>query len=850
MRRRRRDAINRELLSVFVLSYVLLTFFACALCNAMTSNFASLCKTLSLPDEISASYARRNVIQLYDWQVECLTSTGVQHGGNLIYSAPTGGGKTLVAEIAMLCTVIVRRQKAMLVLPYVSLVLEQIKSLRRILTGYNRSVIPSQRIRVEGYYGDSKSTKKQTAHILVCTIEKSNAVLNSMISFNRLHQLGIVVIDEMHVLGDPHRGYHLEILIRYSNIDVHSLNILSKLLLASSKYPSDRLNCQLVALSATMSNLPDIAKWFRADLYATSFRPVPLKEYVCAGGELFDVSGKHVRSYLPSNRSFDQKSVLLELCEEGLRNGQQIIIFCSSRHACQSTANLLVDNLAGRCTHKDTLDAQQRVDASLRLSDDMATLRSQVTHGIAFHHAGLADVDRTAVESMFRSGIISILTATSTLAAGVNLPAGRVIIHSIQIGKERLGSIQYKQMSGRAGRAGLTKYGESYILVKSLEKRDALALCNAPLPAIRSQMQPSLDGGKALMRAIIELFTLRLCGSVTDIDHYLRFTLLFRESPDEKGVEAIAKRNLEFLLLSKVVERDVVATVDDIKITRFGRAVYESNINPDDAILLYDDLLASQLSLNLETNNHLIYLVTPLDHTLTVDFRRIWNCYDKSKHSDCNDAFSLLCGHVLRLCNAHEGCLFKWSHQPPSSMLLSANTDVLRKAVLSGRRDEHSEAFTLLKVRRLWGSLALTMLLDTQSVARVSQVFSTSEADIRQLFDSCSFLANKLFRFCREIGWLSLEKLICYLSASLSAAFSQKCEYSNLLAIPGSTQQLARALFDGGLQTISDVAHCKASSLAQILQLGMQFNIEVRSSIFSTFSELMFHRTLMRWKNL
>ena len=72
--------------------------------------------------------------------------------------------------------------------------------------------------------------------------------------------------------------------------------------------------------------------------------------------------------------------------------------------------------------------------------------------------SGLSDMERVIIEKGYKDGIISVLTATSTLAAGVNLPAGRVLIRSMRIGMEPLGIIQYRQMCGRAGRAGIFIY--------------------------------------------------------------------------------------------------------------------------------------------------------------------------------------------------------------------------------------------------------------------------------------------------------------------------------------------------------------------------------------------------------
>jgi replicative superfamily II helicase len=172
-----------------------------------------MCALLGIPEDIKFSYENKGLKHLYQWQAECLTTTGVLDGKNLVYCAPTGGGKTLVAELAMLKTVIGANRKAIFVLPFVSLVIEKERELKNILRKWNKSRTKSNKIRVGAHYGDSGGVKI-TENIIICTIEKANGIVNSFIVSGKAWQLGCIVIDEMHVLGDAQRGFHLEILVR------------------------------------------------------------------------------------------------------------------------------------------------------------------------------------------------------------------------------------------------------------------------------------------------------------------------------------------------------------------------------------------------------------------------------------------------------------------------------------------------------------------------------------------------------------------------------------------------------------------------------------------------------------
>jgi len=146
---------------------------------------------------------------------------------------------------------------------------------------------------------------------------------------------------------------------------------------------------------------------------------------------------------------------------------------------------------------------QQRLRAAavdrlreLTLGSGNPLLERSILAGVAWHHAGLSAAERAAVESAFKEGAVLALCATSTLAAGVNLPAVRVIVRSLRQagggggpqGGSLLSRAQYLQMAGRAGRAGMASRGEAFLLIGPEERGDAAALLSAPLPPVESRL--------------------------------------------------------------------------------------------------------------------------------------------------------------------------------------------------------------------------------------------------------------------------------------------------------------------------------------------------------------------------
>lgn len=201
--------------------------------------------------------------RLYAWQAQCLAVRGVAEGTrSLVYAAPTSGGKTLVAEILML-KAILAKGKVLFVQPFVALVKEKEISMKQLLRPIHK--------RVSAFYGKHRPHLRFDAAI--CTFEKALLLSTLMQQEGRLHELKLVVVDELHMIRDDYRGYILEILLT-------KLRYMSSLAAQQAGTAAQSSGPQVVAMSATVPNLTALASWLDAEVFQTDFRPVTLGEFV------------------------------------------------------------------------------------------------------------------------------------------------------------------------------------------------------------------------------------------------------------------------------------------------------------------------------------------------------------------------------------------------------------------------------------------------------------------------------------------------------------------------------------------------------------------------------------------
>lgn len=555
-------------------------------------------KAWGLPEEISKKYQQRGIIEMFEWQVTCLANSKVLLDcSNLLYSAPTSAGKTLVAEILTIKTILERQKKVIIILPFVSIVREKMFYLQDILS--------SSGIRVEGFMGSqSPPGGLQAVHVAICTIEKANSLVNRLLDEGNISELGAVIVDELHLLGDPHRGYILE------------------LLLTKIKYVSlkcDNVHIQIIGMSATLPNLEVLSNWMSAELFVTQFRPIPLDEFCLVGNKFFDKSGRCVNTQNSLQSSANDGDNVLNICLNTIKDGCSILIFCMAKNRCENLAQSLASSFyslgSKQCEFSSILREQLKTESISEVLEQLKNcpvgldqiLMKTISFGVAYHHAGLTFDERDIIEGAFKSGAIRVLVATSTLSSGVNLPARVVIIRSPVFLRQPINILTYKQMSGRAGRMGKDNKGESILICTDAEKRIGFDLMMGALDPVKS----CIESEDKYMRAVLEMIASQVVCTKEDLNIYSKCTLLYAQQEgslsQDKLIEVTLKelQNYELIRLQEdVQEVHYVATP-------LGKACLSASMAPNDGLSLFLELQKARQCLVLETDLHLIYLVTP-----------------------------------------------------------------------------------------------------------------------------------------------------------------------------------------------------------------------------------------------
>ena len=379
--------------------------------------------------------------KLYPPQAEAVKA-GLLKGQSVLVSAPTASGKTLIAILAMLSYLSKNKGKVIYLSPLRALASEkflEFKKLEKLSIG--------NKIKVGISTGDFENIEKklESNNILVLTNEKMDSIIRHGVEW--IEDIGLVISDEIHLIGDESRGPTLEM-------------ILTQLKRLENKP-------QILGLSATISNSQELADWLDCNLVQSEWRPVPLSEGVYDDGIVTMSDGS----------TFDVDSSLrgtpIDLGVQCVKEGGQSLIFAETRTRSKSLATKAIDGIE-RLLEKNELNELEKISKKILATNEhtdlVKTLAILVKKGVAFHHAGLNQTCRQIIESEFRKGTIKLLSSTPTLAAGVNLPARRVVISNISRYNAKVGAnrpisvLEYKQLCGRAGRPQYDKYGESIVI--------------------------------------------------------------------------------------------------------------------------------------------------------------------------------------------------------------------------------------------------------------------------------------------------------------------------------------------------------------------------------------------------
>lgn len=401
---------------------------------------------LALPDTAIDFLRSQGFQKLYPPQADSIKS-GLLKGNSILVSAPTASGKTLIAVLAILGYLsrenAKKGGKIVYLSPLRALAAEKFAEFKKL-----EKIALKNKAKIAISTGDFDGIEKnlEKGNVLILTNEKMDSVIRHGALW--IEDIALVISDEVHLIGDGHRGPTLEM-------------ILTQLKLLDTKP-------QIVGLSATITNSEDIAGWLGCKLVKNNWRPVPLSEGVCEGNTVTMNDGTvfTVKNTL--------RGVPIDLGVQSVQEGGQSLVFASTRPRSKSLATKASD-VVSKYLEKEEISRLGKISKKILSENEhtetVKTLALLVRKGVAFHHAGLSQNCRDVVETEFRRGTIKLLSSTPTLAAGVNLPARRVVISSISRYDGKAGRnmpisvLEYKQLCGRAGRPQYDDYGESIIVV-------------------------------------------------------------------------------------------------------------------------------------------------------------------------------------------------------------------------------------------------------------------------------------------------------------------------------------------------------------------------------------------------
>jgi ATP-dependent RNA helicase HelY len=394
-------------------------------------------------------------------EFQILAFGAIENDKNVLVSAPTGSGKTLIADFGIYVT---KRRKLR------SIYTTPVKALsnqkyRELVERYGSKDV--------GLLTGDNAINKDAAIVVMTTEVLRNMIYEDQ---DKITDIGLVVMDEVHYLADRNRGVVWE----------EVLILLPK-------------EVVIVALSATVSNAKEVGSWLESirgatDVVVEEKRPVPLEQFIVTKNDIIPLfepdstiainknlirihqaaqirrsskykKGQHT-SVIPS-----QEAVIRHLQKANLLPS---IYFIFSRRQCDVAVENLITSKISLLSSQEVVECEKYIENVLQAleGEDWNLLgvdrwQMAVRRGFASHHAGLLPVIKETTEKLFQEGLLKLVFATDTLALGINMPARSVVLDKLDKWNgethELLSAAEYTQITGRAGRRGIDSRGASVI---------------------------------------------------------------------------------------------------------------------------------------------------------------------------------------------------------------------------------------------------------------------------------------------------------------------------------------------------------------------------------------------------
>jgi helicase len=596
---------------------------------------------------------------------------------------------------------------------------------------------------------DSKSDFLEDGDIIILTNEKFDSLLRHGIPW--IEDVRLFVVDEIHLVGDTYRGPTIE-------------TILTRIMVFAP-------NAQIISLSATIRNSEEVANWLESNLIKTEWRPVKLIEGVFLHGEIFFSDNSKIKIN-STNRGFP-----IDIAVDTILKGGQSLIFTETRRRSVSLALKISEITAKHLSITEKQDAF-KIAKDLRLIGELTEtskkLAQSVEKGSAFHHAGLDLRHRCLIEESFKSGIIKVMTATPTLAAGVNLPARRVVMSSVfrydseYGGQTPISVLEYKQMCGRAGRPKFDDLGETVLISRSVDEADELYLRyikGMPEP-VRSQLS-RIDSLRTHLLASIATLP-----GITELEIFSLFSkTLFANQYSKSTVRTNITKVIKFLLSEELIERRGKRYLAN----EFGKRISMLYIDPTTGIEFRDAIEGTEVKPTyLIGFLHLI--ASTFDFTPKLPLRR----------SDKEDALQFLENHR-------------------------------NEFIIPIPEEDDFEIFEkFLQVFRI--VMTLSSWITEKSEAIILERHGVESGDLHRSIESSDWLLYALSEICKILGYTKFLNELDILRRRIK--YGVKPELLSLTSLEGVGRVRGRNLYNAGYTDIGKLRAASLNKIAEIEKIG------------------------------
>ena len=712
-----------------------------------------LIESLSIDERIKKIIIDEDGIkQLYPPQADAINQ-GLLDDTNLVISIPTAAGKTLLAELTALKHVISSSGKVVYLCPLRALASEKYQNFKRFQKLGVKVAITS------GDY-DSKDHYLPHYDIIISTNEKFDALLRHRVSWIE-EEVSLVIVDECHLLNDQHRGPTLEIL-------------LARLLMRKA-------HLQIIALSATIGNGEDLADWLNASLVQSDWRPVPLKEGV------FHDDCITYADYTTRDISYRRKDPLVSIALDSYHSEEQILIFTPSRRSAIATAKKIGLEIDPLLAPREKKELSEKADSlTTNLSDPLSKqLVAATKMGVAFHHAGLNSNQRTIIENTFKDGLIKILCATPTLAAGINIPAKRVVIssvyrYSVEQGSYPIKTLEYKQMAGRGGRPQYDTEGEAVVIAKQPHNVQWLMdryILNEP-----ESVYSKLAAMPALRRSILGLITSQVIRDVPQLLEFFEKTF-YGFQYEAVLLEGKIREVIDMLIVWEMINPlDVNET---LIATPYGIRVSQLYLDPETAANFAEGLKAGvKKSKNKIHPIALFDLLVGTPDMITLSFR-------KQHESTTEKRFDKLAKYLVKSVPIKEDIEYDFR-----------------------LRDFHTALF-------IWD------WINELSVERLVMRYKIGSGDIRRIIDTATWLIAAMSEIASIFAKSNPRFLFIAKKAEVVSErvkYGIKSDAVSLTTIKGIGRKRARILLDHGIRNTTQLSEKSPSEISNIPGFGMELS--------------------------